>query len=119
MSEERVTALREFIFSELEAVGLTVDDDFKKQMFQSPATIRLRYFGYMILKQYYEHESFDLDERLTGTELFTLRDKVGWPYFLPVNHSHVVLFTIKASFVLKLNGGDVKKWLKNLENKTS
>ena len=118
MSEERVAALREFIFSGLEEDGLTVDDDFKKQVFQSPNTIRLRYFGFMVLKQYYTHETFQLEERLTGRELLTLRDNVGWPYFLPVNHSHIDLFTVKQSFVLKLNGGDVKKWLKNLENKT-
>lgn len=119
MSEERVSALKEFIYTELEKDGLLVDDEFKKQVFQSPNTIRLRYFGFMVLKRYYKYESFELEERLTGRELLTLRDNVGWPYFLPTNHSHISLFTIKQSFVLKLNGGDVKKWLKNLETKTS
>ena len=119
MSEERVNALKGFIFTELETDGLIIDDDFKKQMFQSPNTIRLRYFGFMVLKRYYEYASFDLEDRLTGRELLTLRDNVGWPYFLPTNHTHIDLFTIKQSFVLKLNGGDVKKWLKNLETKIS
>lgn len=118
MSEERVNALKEFIYTELEKDGLLVDDEFKKQVFQSPNTIRLRYFGFMVLKRYYKYESFELEERLTGRELLTLRDNVGWPYFLPTNHSHISLFTIKQSFVLKLNGGNVKKWLKNLETKS-
>ncbi len=119
MSEDRVQDLREFIFSELEEEGYEITDKFKKQIFQSPNTIRLRVFGFHLLKKFYSYKTFDLEERLTGREILTLRDKVGWPYFLPVNHANIDLFTIKQSFVLELNGGDVKKWLKNLENKSS
>lgn len=118
MTEEHVEALREFIFSELEKEGHEITDKLKKQIFQSPNTLRLRVFGFHLLKKYYTHKTFELEERLTGRELLTLRDKVRWPYFLPVNHGYLDLFTIKQSFILKLSGGDVKKWLKNLENKS-
>lgn len=119
MSEEHVNALKEFIYSELEKADYELTDRLKKDIFISPKTLRLRFFGFNLLKRYYTYNTFELEERLTGRELLTLRDKVGWPYFLPTNHSHIELFTIKQSFVLKLSGGDVKKWLKNLENKSS
>ena len=120
MTENRVDALREFIFNDLKEQESWKDEtleSFGKIAFQTPNTLRLRFFGFNILKDLYEWADFQLDQRLTGRELLTLRDCVGWPYYLPANHSHIALFTIKQSFVLKLNGGDVKKWLKNLENK--
>ena len=118
MTKDRVESIKEFIYTDLEKEGIILTDDDRKQFWQSPNTIRLRYFGLLIMRKYYTNETFDLDERLTGRELFTLRDNVGWPYFLPTNHTHITLFTVKQSFVLKLNGGDVKKWLKNLEDKS-
>jgi hypothetical protein len=118
MSEDRVESIKEFVHTDLAEEGIKLSVKDIKQFWQSPNTIRLRHFGFLIMRKFYKNESFDLDKRLTGRELLTLRDNVGWPYFLPANHTHIVLFTVKQSFVLKLNGGDVKKWLKNLENKT-
>ena len=119
MNEDRIQALKKFILNDLEKEGIDISDGFSKMLFQSPSTLRLRYFGYNMLKRYYEYKDFPLDERLTGKELLTLKNKVGYPYYLPNNHTHIALFTLKQSFVLKLNGGDVKTWLKNLENKSS
>ena len=120
MSEDRVLELQEFIFKEVQEHGWENEtfDSFVNLTFQSPKSLRLRLFGYGILKDVYKNEEFPLEERLTGRELLTLRDCVGYPYYLPANHSRIILFTVKQSFVLKLNGGDVKKWLKNLANKS-
>jgi hypothetical protein len=117
MSENRIAALKEYIFNDLIEVGNALEPNDIHLIFQSPKSLRLRPLGKSLLKGAYEHHDFPLEERLTGRELLTLRDCVGWPYFLPANHTHILLFTTKQSFVLKLNGGDVKKWLKNLENK--
>ena len=57
--------------------------------------------------------------KLNGRELLTLKNYVGWPYFLPQDHSYIILFTIKASFLLKLQGGHVKKWLAQIHAKNS
>ena len=122
MTEDRVLALKEHIFAELQKDDAWAEETLKSfgdLAYQSPLSLRLRHFGFQVLKHYYDHQTFELEERLTGKELLTLRDSVGYPYFLPVNHSHISLFTVKQSFVLKLNGGDVKKWLKNLGNKDS
>lgn len=117
MNEEYITALKEHIIKELEAEGVDCSGDFSKMLWQSPKSLRLRFFGFNILKRYYKYADFPLEERLTGKELMTLKYKVMYPYYLPSNHSHFSLFTIKQAFVLKLNGGDVKKWLSDLANK--
>ena len=119
MNEEHITALKEHIIKELEAEGVDVSGDFSKMLWQSPRSLRLRYFGFNMLKRYYKYVDFPLEERLTGKELMTLKYDVSYPYYLPSNHSHLSLFTMKQSFVLKLNGGDVKKWLSDLGNKSS
>ena len=120
MNEEHITALKEHIIKDLEAEGVDVSGDFSKMLWQSPRSLRLRLFGFNVLKKYYKFVDFPLEDiRLTGRELMTLKYKVAYPYYLPTNHSHLSLFTIKQSFVLKLNGGDVKKWLADLDNKSS
>ena len=117
MTEDRIKALKEFIFNDLIEAGNTLEPNDIHLIFQSPASLRLRPLGKSLLSGVYESHDFELEERLTGRELMTLRDKVGYPYFLPANHSHILLFTTKQSFVLKLNGGDVKGWLEKLGNK--
>ena len=117
--EERILALKDHIIHELESEGVDSSGDFSKMLWQSPLSLRLRFFGFNILKPHYKYVDFPLEERLTGGELMTLKYKVVWPYYLPTNHKHLSLFTIKQSFVLKLNGGDVKLWLANLKNKSS
>ena len=119
MSEERIEALKKHIIDELQQEGVDTSGDFSKMLWQSPRSLRLRFFGYNILKRYYKYVDFPLEERLTGRELMTLKYDVQYPYYLPSNHSHLSLFTLKQSFVLKLNGGDVKKWLSDLKNKSS
>lgn len=88
-------------------------------MFQSHTSLRLKRTGYMLLKTIYANEKFPLEKKLTGRELLTLKNHVGWPYFLPVDQSYIVLFTIKESFLLRLQGGNVKKWLKQIYDKNS
>ena len=121
MAAEHIQPLKDFIFNELN------DDVFPEEthksldglMFNAPTTLRLTHFGYNILRNIYDHEKFPLEEKLTGRELLTLKNHVTWPYYLPANHGHLHLFTIKQTFILKLNGGDVKKWLENLYQKNS
>jgi hypothetical protein len=117
-TEDRIQALKEHIFNDLVEAGNAIEPNDIKLIFQSPGSLRLRPIGQSMMKGVYEWHEFPLEERLTGRELMTLKEKVGYPYFLPMNHTHIVLFTVKQSFVLKLNGGDVKKWLANLENKS-
>ncbi len=121
MAEEHIQPLKDFIFNDLD------DDLFPEEthksldglMFNAPTTLRLTHFGYSILRNIYDHEKFPLEEKLTGRELLTLKNHVTWPYYLPGSHANLFLFTIKQSFVLKLNGGDVKKWLEHLYQKNS
>ena len=122
-SDEHIKDLKDFIFAQLLAEGI-LKSDFKREkldllVFQSIHSLRLRLLGYTMLKNIYDHERFELKEKLTGRELMTLKKHVAWPYYLPVNHSHIVLFTIKESFLLKLQGGDVKKWLAQVHDKNS
>lgn len=119
MNEEHINALKKHIIDELTAEGVDTSGDFSKMLWQSPKSLRLRFFGFNMLKRYFKYVDFPLEERLTGKELMTLKYDVSYPYFLPTNHSHISLFTMKQSFVLKLNGGNVKKWLADLENKSS
>ena len=121
MAAEHIKPLKEFIFDELiqgDFEGET-HDSLDGLIFMAPTTLRLRPFGFQALKKVYTHERFDLSEKLTGRELLTLKNHVTWPYYLPTNHGHLDLFTIKQAFILRLNGGDVKKWLKNLHKKNS
>lgn len=122
-SETRIRELKDFIFKQLSEAGIILSDiNYDKidpVLFQSPVSLRLRKTGYMILKNIYDNEKFTLKEKLTGRELMTLKRHVGWPYYLPVDHSYIVLFTIKESFLLKLQGGDVKKWLAQVYKKNS
>lgn len=115
--------LKAFIFSQLEDNNLLPPalehKNYDKVLFQSPYSLRLRKTGYILLKALYDHERFELKEKLTGRELMTLKNDVGWPYYLPVDHSYIVLFTIRESFLLKLQGGNVKKWLSQIYEKNS
>lgn len=121
MAAEHIKPLKEFIFEELKrgSFGAETDKSLDGFIFLSPTTLRLRFSGFKALKEIYTHETFELEKRITGAELLTLKNYVTWPYYLPTNHSELHLFTIKQSFVLRLNGGDVKKWLKHLKNKNS
>ncbi len=120
MLSESGELLKEFIFNEIREGGNTdTNEDLDHKIFQSPSSLRLRWPGYMALRNLYDNEEFPLDEKLTGRELLTLKNDVGWPYFLPSNHSSLYLFTIKQSFLLKLQGGDVKRWLAEIYQKKS
>jgi len=122
MSNDHIKELKEFIFKQLHDAELIIAVDYSKLdpvIFQSPISLRLRKAGYLILSKLYDHEKFPLESKLNGRELLTLKNHVGWPYYLPVDHSYIVLFTIKESFLLKLQGGNVKKWLQQIYNKNS
>ena len=122
MSNDHIKELKEFIFKQLHDAELIIAVDYSKLdpvIFQSPVSLRLRKAGYIILSKLYDHEKFPLESKLNGRELLTLKNHVGWPYYLPVDHSYIVLFTIKESFLLKLQGGNVKKWLQQIYNKNS
>ena len=118
MLEESGQLLKEFIFDEIREGGrVETNDELDHLLFQSPSSLRLRWAGFMALRKLYDHEEFPLDEKLTGRELMTLKNYVQWPYFLPSNHGSLYLFTIKQSFLLKLRGGDVKRWLAEIYQK--
>jgi hypothetical protein len=123
LSDNHVRELKEFIFKELADAGKILSevsyDKLDHALFQTPSSLRLRNTGYMLLKTIYDNEKFPLEKRLTGRELMTLKNDVGWPYFLPVQQQYIVLFTIKESFLLKLQGGNVKKWLAQIHKKNS
>ena len=120
MSNDHVKELKDFIFAEIiEQGNLSEGHHLDALIFQSPTSLRLRNSGYHILKNLYDNEKFELESKLNGRELLTLKNDVGWPYFLPQNHSYIILFTIKASFLLKLQGGHVKKWLAQIHAKNS
>ena len=120
MNNDHTQALKEFIFDELRAAGHAgSDEDLDHEMFQASTTLRLRWKGYHTLKSMYDHEEFPLEEKLTGRELMTLKHHVGWPYFVPSNQSTLYLFTMKQSFLLKLQGGDVKRWLAEIYENNS
>jgi hypothetical protein len=122
-SENHVLELKKFIFKELADKGKILSeveyDKLDNAMFQSPSSLRLRNTGYLLLKTIYDNEKFPLEKRLTGRELLTLKNDVAWPYFLPAQQQYIVLFTIKESFLLKLQGGNVKKWLKQIHDRKS
>lgn len=120
MLEENSQLLKEFIFNEIREDGLDdTDEELDHKVFQSPSSLRLRWAGFIVLRNLYDHEEFSLDEKLTGRELMTLKNYVQWPYFLPGDHSTLYLFTIKQSFLLKLQGSDVKRWLAEIYQKKS
>lgn len=118
MTDNHDRALKEFILSELHEAGhVGTDEELDFAMFQSVSSLRLRWAGYRALRELYDHEEFSLEEKLTGRELMTLKNHVSWPYFLPSNQSSIYLFTIKQAFLLKLQGGDVKRWLAEIYQK--
>jgi len=120
MIDERGKALKEFILNELREAGhVGTDEELDFAMFQSISSLRLRWAGFRALRELYDHEEFPLEEKLTGRELMTLKNHVCWPYFLPTNQSSLYLFTIKQAFLLKLQGGDVKRWLAEIYQKKS
>ena len=120
MLDEHGTILKEFIINELQEAGHDeTNEELDNIMFQSISSLRLRWAGFKALRELYDHQEFPLDDKLTGRELMTLKNYVKWPYFLPSNQSSLYLFTIKQSFLLKLQGGDVKRWLAEIyQNKT-
>ncbi len=122
-SDEHIRELKDFIFKQLEEEGKLLSDIDRNKLdlalFQSHTSLRLTRTGYLLLKTVYTSEKFALNEKLTGRELLTLKNDVGWPYFLPVDNTYIVLFTIKESFYLKLQGGNVKKWLAQIHRKKS
>lgn len=110
--------LKAFIFNEIREGGhVDTDEELDHKLFQSTSSLRLRWAGFRALRNLYDHEEFPLDEKLTGRELMTLKNYVRWPYFLPSNHGSLYLFTIKQSFLLKLQGCDVKHWLAEIYQK--
>ncbi len=120
MLDEKGQLLKEFIFNEIQEGGdVDTDKELDHKIFQSSSSLRLRWAGFVVLRKLYTHEEFPLDEKLTGRELMTLKNYVQWPYFLPSDHSSLYLFTIKQSFVLKLQGSDVKRWLAEIYQKKS
>lgn len=123
MIDDRITALKEFIFSEIRESKAVPEEVSDKELdgfyFHATSNLRLRFAGYIILGSLFDHEKFPLEDKLTGRELLTLKNHVQWPYYLPVNHLYVSLFTIKQSFLLKLQGGDVKRWLAQIYEKNS
>ena len=120
MPDKNTELLKKFIFDELRNdETLDTDEELDHQLFQSPSSLRLRWAGHVALRKLYDSEEFPLDEKLTGRELMTLKNYVQWPYFLPTNHSALYLFTIKQSFLLKLQGGDVKRWLAEIYQKNT
>ena len=120
MSNEHIQQLKEFIFNRLREEGFTAEDkELDRLIFQTPSTLRLRKAGFFLLNKLYDSEEFMLEDRLSGRELLTLKKHIGWPYWLPQNQSRLVLFTVKESFYLKLQGGDVKKWLAQIYDKNS
>jgi len=120
MLDDHAKSLKQFIIDELHEAGhVGTDEELDFAMFQSASSLRLRWTGYRALRELYEHEEFPLEEKLTGRELMTLKYDVGWPYFVPSNHSTLFLFTMKQSFMLKLQGGDVKRWLAEIYEKNS
>jgi hypothetical protein len=120
MSDDHTQELKAFIFDQLRAQGFdSTNKDLDYLLFQTPVSLRLRKEGFLILRKLYDVEDFPLDKPLTGRELMTLKWHVRWPYFLPQNHSHLAIFsTVKDTFVLKLRGGDVKKWLAGVYQKS-
>ena len=121
MVAEHIQPLKDFIFDDLN-IEIFPEETHKSLdglMFNAPTTLRLTHFGYNIMRNVYDHEKFPLEEKLTGRELLTLKNHVTWPYYLPGSHANLFLFTIKQAFILKLNGGAVKKWLDNLYQKNS
>ena len=122
-SDDHVKELKDFIFKHMKQEGKLLSevehDKLDLALFQSHSSLRLKKTGYMLLKTVYDNEKFPLEKKLTGRELMTLKKHVGWPYYLPVDHSYIVLFTIKESFLLKLQGGNVKKWLEQIYKKNS
>jgi len=120
MLDEHGKSLKKFIIDELRGAGhVGTDEELDYAMFQSTSSLRLRWSGYRALRELYDHEEFSLEEKLTGRELMTLKYHVGWPYFVPSNQSALYLFTMKQSFLLKLQGGDVKRWLAEIYEKNS
>ncbi len=120
MIKHHICDLKEFIFNELHENGYEGDySELDKQLFQSPSTLRLRPKGFYAIRIFYSYEEFSLKTKLTGRELMTLKNHVQWPYYLPTNHSTLHIFAIKQAFLLKLQGGDVKRWLAEIYQKNS
>jgi hypothetical protein len=111
---EAKTKLFEELRKEFPELEVLSDHELDLKVFQAPSTIRLRPFGFTLLKDLFDCYEFELQERLTGRELLALKNYVGLPYFLPVNGKRIFIFSAKSAFRLKLGGGDVKKWLNSM-----
>jgi hypothetical protein len=83
--------------------------ELQQMLFMNTNTIRLHIRGFNFMKKYFECYDFAIDNRLSGADLLTLKRQVQFPYFLSAKRLYV--FSSKDAFVLKLNGGNVKKWL--------
>lgn len=97
--------IRENISSLCEADDQTLD----KMLFKNRFTIRLHRRGYQFMQKHFENFSFDIQSKLSGSNLLTLKKHIQFPYFL--SDKKLYIFSSKDAFVLKLNGGNVKKWL--------
>lgn len=84
-------------------------EELDSRLFKNRSTVRLSRSGYQCLKKHFQHSSFGISSPLTGKELLTLKYEVQYPYFLTA--TRLYLFSSKDVFIIKLNGGDVKKWL--------
>lgn len=120
-SNDRIPELKEFIFNRLRSEGFdSTNKELDYLLFQTPLSLRLRKEGFLILRKLYDVEDFPLDKPLTGRELLTLKNYVCWPYFLPRDQSHLAIFsTVKDTFLIRLGGGDVKKWLASVYQKNT
>lgn len=110
-----------FIFDEIRAnfpeYAEYDNHDLDLKIFNAPSTVRLRPIGFTILRELYDCYDFELDSPLNGKELLALKNYVGLPYFLPVNQKRIHIFSSRNAFLLKLGGGDVKRWLQSLIEK--
>lgn len=85
------------------------DAALQKMLFMNKNTIRLHVRGFNFMKKHFECYDFAIDTKLSGADLLILKRQVQFPYFLSAKRLYV--FSSKDAFVLKLNGGNVKKWL--------
>ena len=95
-----------------EHISELCDSDYQtldKMLFKNRLTIRLHLRGFNFMQKHFETFSFDLQTRLSGSDLLTLKQQIQFPYFL--SDKKLYIFSSKDAFVLKLNGGNVKKWL--------
>jgi len=79
--------------------------------FFQPDSLRLRSTGFLLLKEFFDHEEFIHTRGFYTGEILTLSKNMNAPFY--INQSKIVLFDNQNIVMCKISGS-VADWLENM-----